>query len=354
MTEQAGVGEFSGNGVAEIGRLYQMIFSYPISQIITTAVRLGLPDRLAGPAAPAGSLATAVGASERSLRRLLRALTALGITAELEPDRFALTALGRFLQSDAPGSVHAPALLAGHPVMWQAWGSLEQTVRQGSPGFEQVFGQPLFSYLADHRDLGELFNSVLAARTQAVVPQIAANFDFSLCGRVMDVGGGDGTLLAAILAAYPAVTGVLMDKLETAEAASKILAAQGLASRCDIETGDFFESIPGGCDTYVLKNILHDWSDEQAAIILRNCRSAVPADGRLLVMTMLRDDQPASDPVSGMGAAVSEMEMMLLTHGGERTIDEYARLFEEAHFRHSGTHLVAHYPDYYVIELHPQ
>jgi orsellinic acid C2-O-methyltransferase len=164
------------------------------------------------------------------------------------------------------------------------------------------------------------------------------------------VGGGDGTLLAAILGANPSTTGLLFDSAPTVGQAKARLEDAGVADRCQVEAGDFFVAVPEGGDTYLLKNVLHDWSDAQSTAILRNCRRAMSTSSRLLVMTLLRDEDAAGD----VGAAISDIEMMLLTRGRERTLAEYGDLLGSAGFRTGQSHLVAHPPAYYVVEAHPE
>jgi O-methyltransferase domain len=273
------------------------------------------------------ALAEETGLPERSIYRLLRALASVGVFAELPDKQFNLTQTAAYLQTDVPGSLRATGIVFGE-IQYYAWGSLLESLRTGRSSFTATFGTEFFPYLGAHPDLGALFQEMMAGLNVATNVAIPAAYDFSRFRNVVDVGGGNGNLLIAILNAYPTVRGVLFDLPQVREQAQQALEEAGLAGRADVLGGDFFTAVPAGGDAYLLRWILHDFDDERAARILRSCRTAISPEGRLLVVEHVITDEPASST-----AKFQDLQMLLLLSGCERTETEFRDLFAMANFR---------------------
>ncbi|MGX6602222.1 methyltransferase [Micromonosporaceae bacterium Da 78-11] len=310
--------------------LSRMAFGYVPAQIVHAAVRLGIPDALvAGPLMPP-KLARAVGCDPGGLTRLLRAMIVLRLVDEAADGHVRLTALGRPLCADHPRSMRSSVLLSGHPAVWGAWGALADGVRTGEAAFDQVHGRPLFDWLAADEELSTIFNTAMREGTGQLAREVPRAYDFSTAGAVVDVGGGDGTLLAAVLAAVPDVRGILYDTVTGAAGADAILGRTGPPGRWSIETGDFFTSVPRG-DVLLVKGILHDWDDERCVTLLRNCRESIAPDGRLLVLEPVLPER--LDTADAAGVVLSDIAMLAYTGGRERSRTEFQHLFEAAGFR---------------------
>lgn len=310
--------------------VFDRVVGYAPAQIIAVAARLGIADQLAGGAMTSGELAAATGTHAPSLYRLLRALACLEVVAEVGPDRFELTPAGVALRSDAPGSIRALAMLLCSDEAWRSWGELEYSVRTGKPAWDRVTGMSAFEFFTQHPEQSATFNAAMAEYTRSVAPAIVAGYDFSRFATLVDIGGGDGTLIAAILNAVPGLGGVLFDLPAGVERSAKTLAAVGVADRCQVVTGDFFTSVPEGADAYLLKNVIHDWDDERAVAILRSCRRAMTAAGTLLLAEQVLPPQVESPEVTGM--VLGDLQMLVLTGGRERTAEEFRALFTAAGF----------------------
>jgi SAM-dependent methyltransferase len=315
--------------------LSRLAFGFGPAQVVHAAVELGVPEALA--AAPGGatlaSLADRLGCDPDSLARLLRALVVLGVAEDRAPGRYALTDLGRPLCPDDPQSIRRSVLLFGDQPAWMAWGALAAAVRTGEAAFDLVHGRPLFAYLAEHSGSSETFNNAMHEGTRRMGPQVPALVDLSQARMIVDVGGGSGALLAAVLAGTPeSVHGVLFDTPRGTAGAQTAFADAGVADgRWSIEHGDFFrDALPGG-DVLMLKGILHDWNDERCAALLSACRSALAPAGRLLVLEPVLPDRPAADAAHETAAAVmSDMAMLVYTGGRERSAAGYRGLLRQA------------------------
>ena len=307
--------------------------AYQASRALYVATKLGVPDLLADGSRSADDLAAAIGAHAPSLRRLMRALAAFGVLAEGGDGRFALGALGGCLRADAPGSVRALILMYGDEDFWRTWGELEHCIRTGETAAKHLFGtEDVFArYAADPR-FGAVFNAsmtVLSANTAAAV---AAACDFSGVGRVVDVGGGQGRLIAALLRANPGLRGILFDLPSVVEAAPRLLAEADVADRCEVVGGDMFEAVPAGGDLYVLSRVIHDWEDARATAILGNCRRAMGGRARLVLVERVLPDRV--EPTSGVQPhLLSDLNMMVRTGGRERTEGDFGALLAAAGFR---------------------
>lgn len=313
-------------------QLIQMISGYRLSALMQVCASLGIADHLQDGPRTVTQLADLTDTDTTSLHRFLRALAILGIVREIEPARFELPALGRPLRKDAPDSVHRAALGATDEGQFRVWADLENSVRTGEVAFEHLNGISAFDFFAQHPEINAAFNRQMSDHTRQFAPYLLAKYDFSPFHTIVDVGGGDGTLLAAILDATPNVRGVIFDTAAGAEAAPQQIAKRGLADRCEIVTGDFFTSVPGGGDAYVMKSIIHDWSDERATTLLRNCRAAMRDGARLLVLDIVLP--PVIEDLEVNRVIVfSDINMLLNTGGRERTEVEHRSLLETAGFR---------------------
>lgn len=309
--------------------LVDVAWGYMPARIIAAAAELDIADQLAEGPRTTDELAGATGAHPPTLRRLLRALVALGVLAQADPDRFELTELGGHLRSDAPDSVGSIVRFLCSPGPWQAWGDVMTSLRTGETAFDRLFGMQAFEYLAQHPDEAAVFNAAQAQHTRETAAGLIAGYDFSRFGTVADLGGGSGMFLARLLQAEPALRGVLFDIPSGVTAAPSVLEEAGVADRCEVVTGSFFESVPAGADAYVMKMVLHDWDDEQVVAILRNCRAVLPDEGRVLVVERLVPEMITPDDTRTL---LADLLMLVLTGGRERTEAEYRDLLTEAGF----------------------
>ena len=306
--------------------LHDLITSQRITAVIHVAARLGVADYLAGGAKSTSELVEETGAQERSLRRLLRALVTLGICKLVGKDHFELTAMGGHLAAGASQSLKYWALNEVE-LMPRLWGSLFDTVRAGkNPTTAAEFFENMTPELA------KIFDQAMAEITGMVLPEVLAAYDFSGITRLMDVGGGCGQLLSAILNAYPLMRGAVFDLPRCAEAAKKQLSDARVSDRSEFIGGSFFEAVPDGADAVVLKSVIHDWDDEQSCKILDNCRQALSTSGKLLLVERLIPEIPEANP-DHCSIALSDLNMLAL--GGsacERTEGEFRELLSKTRF----------------------
>jgi len=307
--------------------LLQVMTAYVVPQALYAFAALGVADCLIEGPQQTETLAGRVGADPSALARLLRALSTVGIVAEAGDGAYAETPLSRCLVRDAPGSVRASVLVAGEQ-HYRAWGELLYSVRTGAPAFEHVFGRSCYDYLAAHPEAGELFDRSMRETGEPQWDRLVASYEFPASGTVVDVGGGHGALLAAVLRAHPGLRGVLFDLPTVIEGARAYLAGAGVAERCRIVGGSFFDAVPSGGDVYLLVRTLLNWSSEQAALILRRCREAMPPGSRLLVGEPLLP--PRTVPFSD---AFNDLNLLVLGGGQMLTEAELARLFTRARLR---------------------
>ncbi len=308
-------------------RLSAML-SYNLTQMIYVAVRLGIPDLLIDGPKSVDALAAAVDAYPNALYRLLRALASVGIFAEDRPRSFALTPLAELLRSDVPGSFRPFVLSYGESWWWDAWGSLLYSVQTGETAFDHVHGQSLFEYLDQNAQASKVFNANMTSMTTGEAQYIVAAYDFSGTRVLVDVGGGHGALTTAILKIHPNIRAVLFDLPSLAAEARTLLDTAGIGDRCEVIGGDFFEAIPKDGDTYLLKDVLHNWEDDQATAILKKCHAFMPRSAKLLVIE--RIIPPGDTPSPGK---LIDISMLVMTGGRERTEPEYRALLETAAFR---------------------
>jgi SAM-dependent methyltransferase len=321
-----GIGQPSPEERAAAVELLRMISGTHISRAVYLIAELGIPDLLADGPRSTTDLAQATETHEPSLYRVLRLLGSLGVLSEQPHARFGLTVLGERLRSDAAASMRSWARLVDQAGAFAAFEPIIETVRTGRPGFEIARGMPLFEYLSHHPQRAAGFQAAMSERTAALAPSVATTYDFSQMRTVVDVGGGTGTLLAAILQAHGHLRGVLFDLPGVMAAAQATLDAAGVVDRCEVAGGDFFESVPRGADAYLLANVLHDWDDARAVQILGACRGAMGNRGRVLIIERLIAD----DPAQALPVLLSDMMMLVVPGGQERTNAEYGRLLKDA------------------------
>lgn len=319
------------NGTPPRSTLLHLINGYRVTQAIHVAAKLGIADLLADGPRGSDDLAVATESHPDALYRLLRALATVGVFREEPERRFSLTELGAGLRSDVPDSVAGWAALVGEPYYWQAWGELEHGIRTGENAFRHVHGTDPWTYRARDPQRSAGFDRAMTSLSRQVVAAVLAAYDFGRFRTVVDVGGGNGTFLAAILARHPATRGVLFDQPHVVSGAGPILEGAGVAGRCEVVGGSFFEALPRGGDAYLLKSILHDWEDGDCIRILQACRRAM-ADGAALLVV----ERELGAPNEAADAKFSDLNMLAVPGGRERTDDEYAALFAAAGIRFVG------------------
>jgi hypothetical protein len=327
--------------------MLRLIRGLAISRSLCVAARLGIADLLGDGPRDSDALAAATGTHAPSLARVLRALCSTGVFAQDDAGRFALTPLGATLRTGAPGSARAwaAAMLGGEH--YEAWGDLMHTVRTGETAFDHLFGQDVWSYRAGHPDHAGFFDQAMTNLAGPFAQSLLASYPFAGCGSVVDVGGGDGTMAAALLAAVPSLRAVLLELPHVAAKARERLEAAGLAGRSEVVEGSMFDAVPGGGDVYLLSRVLHDWPDERAVAILGNCRKAMRDGSALLVLERLLPDR-IERSLEAEAATCSDLTMMVMNGGRERTDAEFRALFDAAGLRHSRT--IATRGEYSVIE----
>jgi hypothetical protein len=312
--------------------LWRMTNGYQVSQAIHVVATLGIADLLKDGPRSADELAEATGTHASALYRILRALASVGVFAEQSDGRFGLTPLAEHLRTDVPGSLRSWAMLIGRPYYFTTWGHLLHSVKTGEPAFPHVYGMPAWEYRASHPEESALFDGAMTGLSLAEAEAVVRSYDFSGIGVLVDVGGGKGALLAAILAANPALSGILFDQPHVVADAKDLLERAGVADRCEVVDGDFFKAVPGGADAYLLKSIIHDWDDASAIEILGKCRAAMADSARLLLVE--RGIRPANEPDP---AKFIDLMILVMLGGRERTAEEYERLYTEAGFKVSNT-----------------
>jgi C-methyltransferase len=308
--------------------MMEMIIATWTSQAITVAAQLGVADALADGPLTIDELATRVDADADALRRLLRALIGRGIFRQRRNGRYELNSLADTLRSDAPVSMSSAAQFYGSQEQRERWTLMIDAVRTGNSVVPALRGKSSFDYFAEEPELAELFNQTMTSVSEMTDAPVVAGYDFTAYPTIVDVGGGHGPLLAAILAAAPASRGVLYDLPLVVANAPNLLREQGVEDRVRIEEGSFFDSVPGGGDAYVLKNIIHDWPDEKAVQILRNVRAAAGPRATVLLIEFVIPTHDREFPGKWV-----DLEMLLNLGARERTAAEYRDLLSQAGFR---------------------
>ncbi len=312
-------------------QLSRMVTSYWVPQAIFTAAALGVADALAGGPKASGELARAVDADPDALGRLMRALVVLQLCTLTGDGRYELTPLGSCLRSDTPDSVRSWVLLVGGARVWSSWGRLAECVRAGRsvPALE---GRD--TWVAPVEDTGatSLFNQAMVELTRHLAGVIAGAYDFSEIGSIVDVGGGYGALLPPVLKANPRLRGIVFDLPQCRDGARALAEKTGVADRCEFVAGSFFDDPLPAAGAYIIKSVIHDWDDEHGVAILRRIHAAMDAAARLLVVEPIVPERVGTSPLDGM-LAHTDLNMLVVTGGRERTEREYRALIERAGLR---------------------
>jgi SAM-dependent methyltransferase len=314
------------HGTTDWSRLRSLIFGGIHARLVVVAVQLGIPDVLAARALTTQEIARHTRTQSLPLRHVLRALTADGLLEEVAPDTFELTDVGRLLVDDPAGSRRNDALLIGDHVD-RVFAHVLDAVRTGEPAGELAFGRPYFEWLNEHPEAAAIFNNAMTLGARAALPTLLELDVWSRARTVVDVGGGNGTAIAALLREHEHLRGVVFDLPHAASAAAAVLEAAGVSGRASFEAGSFFERVPTGADVYVAVQVLHNWPDEEASRILRRIREAITQNGRLLLIeVVVADDEPSAT------AFVDAVSFFWLG-GTERTKAAWRQLLERSGFR---------------------
>ncbi len=308
--------------------MMQLLFGKQLTFSLSGVARLGVADHMDGTARSVEEIAAKCGAHAPSLYRIMRMLAGFGVFKEGPPRHFALTPVGELLKTSAPGSLRYMAMMFGEEFSTRAYEHIAECLRTGGDGVSEAYGKQIWEVLAERPEQCETFQRAMTNSTSVAADAIVEAYDFAGIGRLADVGGGHGLLLAAILRRYPKMQGVLFDRPEVVASAPEDQFA-GCNGRIAIEAGSFFERVPDGCDAYIMKHIIHDWSDEHCRNILRLMRERLPKDGRVLICEMVVSDEPGPTP-----AKMLDIERLVMTVGGkERTPEEFGELFASCGLR---------------------
>jgi ubiquinone/menaquinone biosynthesis C-methylase UbiE len=308
-------------------QISRMLTGYWISQALYVAAKLGLADFLKDGPRTAANLALATQSHPGALYRLLRALASMRVFAEDDRHRFSLTPLADCLRSDVPGSQRPLAIMAGEE-HYHAFGQLLYSVQTGKIAFDKLYGMPVFDFLQKHPEQAKIFDEAMIGVHGRETASMLDAYDFSGIRVLADIGGGNGSVLTAVLRKYPAMRGILFDLPGVVERAKANIQAADLWERCQVIGGTFFDSVPSGADAYLLRHIIHDWDDEQSTRILKNIHRAMGKEGRVLVVESVIP--PGNDPAFGK---LLDLAMLVIPGGEERTQEEYQKLYEAAGFR---------------------
>lgn len=310
-------------------QVFRLIMGYRAARLVALAAELGIADQVADGPKTAGALAKTAGVHEASLERCLHGLCALGVFTQDEEGRFGPTPLSSRLMSGQWAYAQARVALEEG---YSAWAQLAHTVRTGKPAYELVHGLPRWQHLATMPDASQRFNAAMAASARLDGQALLESCEFSGVSSAIDVGGGRGALMAAILTAHPEMRGIIFDLASGLEGAAAELGAAGVANRCRLVTGSFFDAVPAGGDLYILRWILHDWDDERALQVLRVCAQAMPSHARLFVIERL---MPARFRPTGadLRLVMADLQMMVILGGRERTEAEFSHLLRAAGLR---------------------
>jgi hypothetical protein len=308
--------------------MMQLLFGKQLTYSLSGVARLGVADHMTGNPQPVEEIAAKAGAHAPSLYRVMRMLAGFGVFKEGPQRHFALTPVGGLLKTGVPGSLRYMAMMFGEEFSTRAYEHIAECLRSGGDGVTEAYGKPIWEVLAERPEQCETFQQAMTNSTSVAADAIVEAYDFSGIERLADVGGGHGLLLAAILRANAHVQGVLFDRPEVVEHVPE-QQFTGCEGRITTEAGSFFERVPDGCDAYLLKHIIHDWSDEHCRTILDLMREKLPKHGRVLVCEMVVSDEPGPTP-----AKLLDIEMLVMTVGGkERTPEEFRELFASSGLR---------------------
>lgn len=323
--------------------LFDLIRGYIGSELLFVAAQLQLPDHIAEGVRTSSALAERTDSDAAALERVLRGLAHLGVLSHDADGGFSLTPLGQLLTADHPLGYQNVAIVHRH-IFRPSMSDLLYSTQTGNVGIERALGAPLFEYLSRHDALGARFDQLMTTISSSTAHALLDAYDFSWADSVADIGGGRGTLLAAILQRYPSMHGVLFELPHVTARAQEYLEAHGVAERATVVAGDFFISAPGGSDIYLLSQILHDWDDVTCRLILNGIRAAMPPHARLLVLEQLLPERV----VGPTSVIPTDLLMLAVTGGQERTAAEYYRLLSESGF--SSQRIIALDSDFSAIE----
>jgi len=317
----------SNSETPPVEALIQLATGYWASQATGCAARLGVADQLAQGPRTAAEIAPALHCHPDSLHRLMRACASVGLFDQDGEGRFALTPTGELLRSDLPISFRGLLAAQTAPGHWLPWGRLDEAVRSGQRQTTRTLGMEIWDFYAKTPEEGKWFSEGMSALSLMAISEVLRVHDFSRVRELVDVGGAFGALAAEILKAHPQVRGIVLDSASVTPGAREAIAAQGLSSRCEVVAGDFFKGVPAGKDLYLLKNILHDWSDEECVTILGHCEKALASDGAVVVVEMLVGEPGGPKPTL---APPMDLNMLVMLPGRERTEAQFAELFARA------------------------
>lgn len=313
------------NTVPDPERMFQMIAGFWLSCAIYVAAKLSIPDLLAKNPKTATQLAAETNTHAPSLYRLLRTLASVDIFSENDQGEFELTPFGSLLRDDMPGSLR-PVAIMNLEHHYSAWGNLLQAVKTGEPAFDNLHRMSIWEYYEAHPEGGANFNRSMAGITQGILRSVLPAYDFTQFPLIVDVGGGNGALLCAILKTAVNSKGIVYDfEGYTKDQASKLIKENNLTERCSFEPGDFFKSVPAGASAYLMKSVLHDWDDEHSRRILDNLQKAMPAGSKLLIIDRVIPEDNLPHPGKFM-----DLNMLVMTGGRERTATEWKKLVEQS------------------------
>jgi hypothetical protein len=310
----------------ETEQLTRILISAALSRAVCSIAELGVADHIqTGQPQAVEHLAAATKTHEPSLYRILRFMASHGVFQESGNRQFDHTPLSAALRSDAPGSYRAAAQMFHH--LFAAWDGLDHSIQTGEPGFNKVYGAPVFDYIPTHPELGPIFDAGMTSLNFYETPAMLDACDFTGISVLADIGGGNGSLISAVLARYPNMKGILFDLGHVVGRAKENLNAAGLAGRCAVIEGNFFQGMPVGADAYLFRHIIHDWTDEQCIQILGHCRKVIPANGRLLIADCVV-------PAGNAPSLSKEFDITMLTYpgGGERAEPQFRSLLKASGF----------------------
>jgi hypothetical protein len=327
-----------------IQHVYRLMTGHIVASAVNMTARLGISDKLAAGPRTADDLAHETGVHADALYRVLRALASVGLYAETAPRTFALTPAGAAL---CDGPMRWMALWIAGEFNFNVYAKAMHSLKTGEPAVPATVGTGVFEHFASDAALSAIFNNAMTGFSGVVTPAILDAYDFNGVRTVVDIAGGHGAVLTAILKRYPSMHGILFDLEHVVAGARGAIEAEGLADRCSVASGDFFQAVPPGGDAYVMKHIIHDWDDERAAVILRHIRAVLPPDGRVVLFESVipEDNEP------GLGKII-DLEMLVMPGGRERTEKEFRALFDSAGF--TLTRIVPTASPLSVIEAKPK
>ncbi len=309
-------------------QLWHLAAGHIVSAATQVAAKLAIADLLVGGPLSVDQLAQDTQTDPRSLLRVLRALASVGVFQETRAGVFAQSELSEFLRSDVAGSQRSLCIANSQPDNWRAFAGLDYSVRTGKPALEQLTGKSFFEVYSNDPYYSEAFHSGMSGLSELHSFAVNTSYDFSTCRRLCDIGGGYGHLLGTILEANPTIEGVLFDIPDVINTARTAPAKEVLHARAELVEGDFFVAVPPGCDTYLMKLILHDWDDDHATTILQNIRTAMSTDSTLLVVDAVIP--PGNEPSMNK---LLDLQMLVALSGRERTEEEFRKLMSAAGLR---------------------